>query len=74
MDAIKRNRLIAAIYVPAFLITFGYEAANPSESPNCIHRMDKSFCTVTDALAAGAFWPLYWTWEAAEYLRSTPQR
>jgi hypothetical protein len=58
------------LYAVIALITFGYDAAvypNPpcaeddyscGNTPNDIPGIKPAF--------AGAFWPLFWTWEAAE--------
>ena len=73
----KRDDIGAALYAAMAVITFGHSTAarqkvNAAEYANCLsvkavvpqHQCwDDPAIAPMGGIVAGAFWPLYWSWE-----------
>lgn len=67
-NRIKMKHWIIAYAVIA-LLTFSYEASDPA---NCWRtRNGELQCTdgMLDGYGAALFWPVYWSWSIAEFVR-----
>lgn len=68
----NRGEMISTLgYFLIALATFAWSASDPRhecsnpDSVNCVEAMDRLFSGVL----AGAVWPGYWAWSAAEWVR-----
>lgn len=71
-----RGIAIGWIYTALFFVTFATSASDPGKV--CRTMTGEGWKVIQcgpieqafDGLVAGALWPLYWTWEAAETVRA----
>jgi len=67
----NRGEISTLGYFLIALATFAWSASDPRhecsnpDSVNCVEAMDRFFSGVL----AGAVWPGYWAWSAAEWVR-----
>lgn len=73
----KRNLAFGIGYAFMFAVSFGWAASDPRHA--CTPQPRMIYCgeagvRVMSGFLAGAVWPLYWAWTAAEYIRDERQQ
>ena len=65
-----KDNIFPALWMLATIATFAWSASDPAhECEPTYRRFECAVDRVFPAFFAGAAWPLYWAWEAAELIR-----